>query len=156
MSSEDARGEETDSSTESTGDSLTGEPVELKLPPRAQYLPVLRATLGVVAGSMSFDYDEIMQLRVAVSEAFELAIEHLQGQHDPPENASLSVTFIAHPDWLEITVMDPGVPAGAVESAEEVESRVVLDSLLDSVEFGVLAAGSRVTRMVKCKSRRGD
>ncbi len=156
MSSEEARGEETDSSTESTGESLTGETVELKLPPRARHLPVLRATLGVVAGSMSFDYDEIMQLRVAVSEAFELAIEHLQGQHEPRENTSLAVTFVAHPDWLEITVMDPGVPSGAVESAKEMESRVVLESLLDSVEFGVLAAGSRVTRMVKHKSRRGD
>jgi anti-sigma regulatory factor (Ser/Thr protein kinase) len=156
MSSEEARGREADSSTESTGDSLAGEPVELKLPPRAQYLPVLRATLGVVAGSMSFDYDEIMQLRVAVSEAFELAIEHVQAQRDPPENVSLSVTFVAYPDRLEITVMDPGAPSGAVESAEDVESKVVIESLLDSVEFGLLVSGSRVTRMVIRKSRRGD
>ena len=105
---------------------------------------------------MSFDYDEIMQLRVAVSEAFELAIEHLQAQRDPPENVSLSVTFVAYPDRLEITVMDPGAPSGAVESAEDVESKVVIESLLDSVEFGVLISGSRVTRMVIRKSRRGD
>ena len=42
---------------------------ELRLPPKSQYVSILRATVGVIAGNMSFNYDEIIQIRTAVSEA---------------------------------------------------------------------------------------
>ena len=153
MSRAVASGEETGSGTEQIKDSPMGETVELRLPPRAHYLPVLRATLGVVAGNMSFDYDEILQLRVAVSEAFELAIEHSRAAGDAPGVDALAVTFVVHPASLEILVTDPDPVSGGAESARESESRAVLESLLDRVEFGVRAGGAKVTRMVKRRSR---
>ena len=49
--------------------------IEIKLPPSSEYLAVVRATIGVIAGNMSFNYDEVIQLRVAASEVFSLAME---------------------------------------------------------------------------------
>lgn len=59
------------------GGSWTNDTIELRLPLKPQYLPILRATTGVVAGVVGFNYDEIMQLRVAVSEVFDLALKHI-------------------------------------------------------------------------------
>lgn len=59
------------------GGSWTNDTIELRLPLKPQYLPILRATTGVVAGVVGFNYDEIMQLRVAVSEVFDLALKHV-------------------------------------------------------------------------------
>jgi anti-sigma regulatory factor (Ser/Thr protein kinase) len=152
MSNPKARGEETDSKEESTGQDLTDDTVELRLPPKTQYLPVLRAATGVVAGTLSFNYDEILQLRVAVSEAFGLAIRHLKESQESTAITTLSVHFIVGSNELEILVTDPGTGPSPVEGAEDGESRAVLECLLDRVEFGVEAAGARVIRMVKRNS----
>ena len=40
--------------------------VHLRLPVKPEYLAVLRATTGVIAGNMDFNYDEVMQIRVAM------------------------------------------------------------------------------------------
>ena len=59
MSSEKSKGEETDSTRESLEEGPAHDTIELRLPAKADYLPVLRATVGVIAGTMSFDYDKI-------------------------------------------------------------------------------------------------
>ena len=55
----------------SQGRPLTSAIVHVRLPLRIEYLPVLRSMAGVVGGVSSLGYDQIMQLRLAVSEAFE-------------------------------------------------------------------------------------
>ena len=51
----------------------TQDVVELRLPLKSEYVNVIRATVGVIAGTLDFTYDEVMQFRVALSEIFELA-----------------------------------------------------------------------------------
>ncbi len=55
---------------------MTDDLIELHLPPKAEYVPIVRALAGVIAGEMSFTYDEIVQIRVAVSELFEIGVRN--------------------------------------------------------------------------------
>ena len=56
---------------------MTNDVIEVRLPPKPEYLPVIRAAVGVIVGTMFFNYDEIIQIRVAAAEAFELAIRQI-------------------------------------------------------------------------------
>ena len=149
MANQQIRGEGADRARESSGKTLADNEVELRLPAKPEYLPVLRATVGVIAGSMSLNYDEILHVRVAVSEAFSLAVRHLQAGDAPPDVRTAIVSFVISPDRLEVQVTDPIVGPDKVEDSEEAESRAVIESLMDDVEFGAEAAGRSVIRLVK-------
>ena len=58
MSNEGPGPEENDWAKGPRGQS-TDDTLVLRLPLKSDYLPVLRAALGVIAGSMSFTYDEV-------------------------------------------------------------------------------------------------
>ena len=126
--------------------------IELRLPPTSDYLSVLRATIGVIAGGMSFNYDEIIQLRVAVSEAFNLAIRRVVPEEQTGTASNLTVRFTVETERLEILIPSPhGYPAPrAVE--EEIESQALLESLMDEVQLGGGSADEPVISMAKYKS----
>lgn len=108
--------------------------VELRLPLRLQYLNVIRATVGVIAGTLDFTYDEVMQFRVALSEIFELAT-HLAEHEGAEHPGDISFRFEPQPDGLAIRV---GAAVNVVRdlvAEDQDESRALLDSLMDSVEF---------------------
>ena len=128
---------------------MTDNTVEVRLPARPEYVSVLRAAVGVIAGSMSFNYDEILHLRVAVSEAFSLALKHAKLRDGHPEVSRMSVSFMVAPGELEIRVTDPDVDVAVVAQADEAESRAVLESLVDRVEFRLAGAGESVISLVK-------
>ena len=151
MSNEAAREDDTDRTSESTGDSLANGEIEVRLSPKSEYLPVLRAIVGVAAGILSFNYDEIVQLRVAVSEAFELAVGHPNVGEQAHGVGRVAVRLVLKSHELEISVTGPGALPGGVAGVG-MESRALLESLLDEVDFDAGAGGQRVIRMVKRKS----
>ena len=155
MASNEVRGEGVIRKGELPIGNKAGRSVELRLPATPEYLPVLRATAGVVAGNLSFNYDEILQIRVAVSEAFGLALDHARGPGESPEISSLTVTFVVEPEALEILIAYPAAALKPAAGGDESESRAVIESLVDAVEYGVEPAGTRVIRMVKLKSDGG-
>ena len=120
--------------------------VQLRLPLKPEYLSVLRATVGVTAGSVNFDYGEIMQLRVVVSELFELAARHCSGSGG---DDVLDVSIEVSPDRLEMRIGGPRDYLDGLAVEERQESQALLESLMDEVEFG--AQGSMV-RLVKYKA----
>ena len=134
---------------ESRGEYLAGDVVEVRVPARTEFLTVLRAVVAVVAGGMSFNYDEIVQLRVAVSEAFGLAVRHMRRGDVSGETDGVTATFVMGAGGLEVVVTDPGFISGETESAEDAESRAVLESLMDSVELGAETSGQKVIRLAK-------
>ena len=136
----------------STGGSLASDIIELRLPLKREYLPLLRATMGVVAGSLSFRYDEIMQLRVAVAEVFDLAMDHVTRRGRSVEENGLEVRFAMEPDRIEILITGPKDYTASLDSEEGKESQALLKSLTDRVEFGIDVAGKSGVRMVKYKS----
>lgn len=126
--------------------------IELRLPLKPEYLTILRATTGVVAGVVSFNYDEIMQLRVAVSEVFDLAMKYVMPGIGTSGVKELVVRFPVHPDKLEILIMGPRDYTSYFNTGEGRESLALLRSLVDKVEFGAKVADKTVIRMVKYRS----
>ena len=130
--------------------------IEIRLPANSEYLSVLRATVGVLAGSMSFNYDEIIQLRVAVSEAFHIAVRRYALEGADPSSREVTMRFVLQTDRIEILI--PNLLDYTVQSAseEEVESQALLESLMDEVEYGSGALDQPVVRMAKYNTVRED
>ena len=123
--------------------------IEVRLPPISDYLSVLRATVGVLAGGMAFNYDEIIQLRVAIAEAFSLAVRRVTLDGEPSVPAELAVRFVLETDRIEIHIPTPRDSSLRLGVDEEVESRALIESLMDEADFGGEACGKTFIRMAK-------
>ena len=123
--------------------------IEVRLPPSPDYLPVIRATVGVLAGIMSFNYDEILQLRVAVSEAFNLATRWAKKEGEVTGPDEVSLRFVVTADQMEILVTNRLGFIGQIDTERELESCATLESLMDGVQFGGGAANEPLIRMTK-------
>ena len=129
---------------------MAGDTIELKLPLKADYLAVLRASAGVIAGGLSMTYDQVMQLRVALSEVFELALRSADcGGTAPAADDSLTVRFIVGPGTLEILVFGPDAYTGYLDQEVGRESKALLESLMDEVCYGSGDGDANVLRLVK-------
>ncbi len=123
--------------------------IELRLPLKLEYLSVIRATVGVIAGTLDFTYDEVMQFRVALSEIFELAT-HLAEDEGADGPGDISFRFEPQPDGLGVRV---GASVNVVRdlvAEDQDEGRALLDSRMDSVEFDT----DGTVHMVKYRSVR--
>ena len=125
--------------------------IELRLPPRSEYLTLVRAAVGVISGGMSFNYDEIIQLRVAVSEAVQMATQWATQEEIEATGAQLVVRFTVDPDRLEILLPVPEGLARPITAEPDEEGLALLQSLVEEVEFGGGAAGEHLIRLVKYK-----
>ena len=110
--------------------------IDVRLPPTPDYLPVLRATVGVLAGIMLFNYDEIIQLRTAVAEAFNLASRWPEQEVASDDTEGVSMRFVVAANTLEILVSNRPGFIGQIDIEREVESCAILESLMDEVRFG--------------------
>lgn len=72
------------------------EEIELTIPARAEYVAVVRLTAAGIAARMLFSYDDIEDLKIAVSEACAAAVQAGGDQ--------VTVRFGMTPDRLEIRV----------------------------------------------------
>ena len=133
---------------------MTREVIQLRLPPKLKYLPVLRATTRAVAGGMSFNYDEIIQLGVAVSEAFELAVKYVTGQGRESDVPDLVVCFQEVAEGIEIMIPNPANDNRPFQPDDESEqeSQALLKSLTDELELGAGNPDRPMIRMVKYRA----
>ncbi|KAA9002110.1 anti-sigma B factor RsbW [Paenibacillus spiritus] len=106
--------------------------VTLQLPASAEYVDIVRLNLYGIASKMGFSYEEIEDMKVAVSEACNNSVLYAYGQED----GIVDVIFEVGSDALSITVKDEG------ESFERMESsgdRLSLhDKDLNEVQIGGL------------------
>ena len=98
---------------------------------------------------MSFNYDEIIQLRVAVSEAVQMATQWATQEEIEATGAQLVVRFTIDRDWLTILLTVPEGLSRPVTAEPDEEGLALLQSLVDEVEFGGGAAGEPLIRMIK-------
>lgn len=119
--------------------------IEVRLPINSDYLPLLRANVGVIAGIMLFNYDEILQLRVAVSEAFNLAIRWANKEGDD----EVLMRFVVKTNEIEILITGRRGFIGKIDAEQEVESFATLKALMDQVRFGDGAQNEPMIRMTK-------
>ena len=136
---------------------MTTERFELRLPLKSQYLSVLRATVGAIGGRISFPYDQIVELRVAVSEVLTLMMKHIPLTNDliragVPTEDRLNVNFAIEPDRIEILMTCSADYARRWDTEEWRETEALLGSLMDEVGYGIEGTGETIVRMMKRKS----
>ncbi|MBY6024573.1 anti-sigma B factor RsbW [Priestia aryabhattai] len=122
--------------------------VEMKIPAKPDYVAIIRLTLSGVANRMGFSYDDIEDMKIAISEACTNAVQHAYKEN---ENGEVKVGFGLFSDRLEIMVVDKGESfdfeelkekIGPYETAEEVEmlpegglGLYLIETLMDEVKM---------------------
>ncbi len=91
--------------------------IQVKVPAKPEYVGVIRLTISGIASRMGFSYEDIEDLKVAVSEATTNVVSHA---YEQKETGELSLGFGVYEDRLEIMVSDQGESF----DFEEVKSRI--------------------------------
>jgi len=105
--------------------------VTLNLPASAEYVDIVRLNLYGIASKMGFSYEEIEDMKVAVSEACNNSVLYAYNQ----EGGMVEVLFQVTPDALSITVRDEGE---SFDSVGAVGDRSLHDKDLSEVQIGGL------------------
>lgn len=79
--------------------------IEMKSPAKPEYVGIIRLTLSGIASKMGYSYDDIEDLKIAVSEACTNAVQHA---YKLDKSGEVSVRFGVFEDRLEIVVADQG------------------------------------------------
>ncbi|WP_438349108.1 anti-sigma B factor RsbW [Paenibacillus sp. FA6] len=106
--------------------------VVITLPASADFVDVVRLNLYGIASKMGFSYEEIEDMKVAVSEACNNSILHAYGQ----EGGIVEVTFEIKGDILSIIVKDEGEIFEDISA--QTEGKTLHDKELDDVDIGGL------------------
>jgi serine/threonine-protein kinase RsbW len=80
--------------------------IEMKIPARPEYVGVIRLTSSGIAGRMGFSYDDIEDLKIAISEACTNAVQHA---YKTNEKGEVVIGFGLYKDRLEVMVADQGM-----------------------------------------------
>ncbi|KOP66498.1 serine/threonine protein kinase [Bacillus sp. FJAT-18019] len=105
--------------------------VTLNLPASAEYVDIVRLNLYGIASKMGFSYEEIEDMKVAVSEACNNSVLYAYSQ----EGGMVEVLFQVTSDSLSITVRDEGE---SFDSVGAVGDRSLHDKDLSEVQIGGL------------------
>jgi serine/threonine-protein kinase RsbW len=79
--------------------------VEMKIPAKPEYVGVIRLTISGIASRMGYTYEEIEDIKIAVSEACTNAVQHAYPEDEAGE---VIVGFGIYEDKLETMVADSG------------------------------------------------
>ncbi|NBD23950.1 anti-sigma B factor RsbW [Paenibacillus glycinis] len=103
---------------------LTEDVITLQVPASAEYIDLVRLTLYGLAVKMGFSYEEIEDMKVAVSEACNNAVLYAYGDlsageaaQAPTPSPRIEVRFVKKDDALSIVVKDDGRSFDAVAAA---------------------------------------
>ncbi|ETT49196.1 MULTISPECIES: anti-sigma B factor RsbW [unclassified Paenibacillus] len=106
--------------------------VLLQLPASAEYVDIVRLNLYGIASKMGFTYEDIEDMKVAVSEACNNSVLYAYGQAD----GMVDVIFEVGSSVLSITVKDEGESFDSLDASGE---RLTLhDKELNDVQVGGL------------------
>jgi serine/threonine-protein kinase RsbW len=137
--------------------------IELKIPASSQWVRVARLTVAGVASRLHFGIDAVEDIKLAVAEAINNAIQHAPvAQGSAP---SVTITLESDENGLWISVADEGrlhegldVPAEAAEEAEPAELHdlpegglglLLIRSLMDEVSYESGSHEDTVVKMFK-------
>lgn len=79
--------------------------IEMKVPAKPEYVGVVRLSISGIASRMGFSYEEIEDLKIAISEAMSNATTHAYEEEDGGE---ITIGFGLYENRLEIMVADRG------------------------------------------------
>lgn len=81
-------------------------PIKLRIPAEADYLDIVRAALYAIAAKAGFAYEDIEDMKVAITEACSNAILHAYKGND--DRGEVDIEFLSSEGGLSITVRDYG------------------------------------------------
>jgi len=84
---------------------MTNPRIHLTIPAQAEYIDIVRLTLYGVTNKAGFSYEEIEDMKVAVSEACTNVVLHA---YDFQHSGQIHVTFQIDNDYICISVRDSG------------------------------------------------
>ena len=76
--------------------------IDLSIPANPEYVSIVRLTASVIANNMGFDFEEIEDIKVAVSEACNNAVVHSKKEDN------FEIKFIKESEKIGIEVKDNG------------------------------------------------
>lgn len=79
--------------------------IEMKLPAKPEYVGVVRLSVSGIANRMGFSYEDIEDVKIAVSEAITNAVTHA---YCDEENGEITIGFGVYENRLEVMVADNG------------------------------------------------
>ena len=117
--------------------------VELRIPARAEWVAVARLAVSAIANRLAFSFEEIEDLKLALSEACANCI-----QHAGAEGEGIDITFEVLSDAVRIAVRDRVGQGQSAACALPVASQMrdertegvgmyIIQSLMDVVEYKV-------------------
>jgi serine/threonine-protein kinase RsbW len=101
------------------------ERVEVRIPSNPAYERVVRASAAEIGQSLGFSRERVEDLKLAVSEAVNNAIEHGNRKE---AGQPVAVEFVLEADRLEIVITDHGAGAGYVDFSRRVVEEQNLDA----------------------------
>lgn len=119
----------------------------MTFPAKPEYVGVVRLVVSGIANRMGYTYDEIEDIKIAVSEACGNAVQHAYDDH---QNGEVKLACGVYADRLEITIEDSGKTfaddvkrqAAPVEETTEIESLhegglglFLIEALMDDVSI---------------------
>lgn len=122
--------------------------VELQIPCRPEYVSVARLTVAGVASRLPFGYDVIEDIKQAVAEACNNAVEYGRPEGLSPDEATVVVRCVVTNSALQVEVIDQG-PGFDPERTEKGLGMTIMEVLMDEVEYIRPCEGGMVIRMVK-------
>ncbi|UHA74766.1 anti-sigma B factor RsbW [Paenibacillus sp. 481] len=143
------------------------EQVKLTLPAQAEYVDLVRLTLYGIASRIGFTYEEIEDMKVAVSEACNNSVLYAYNRHD----GMVEIVFDIGEHELSLTVIDEGEsfdannkPNGVQgwhhKQLDEVQAGglgfYLMQALMDEVEISSTAGQGTVVKMKKRKLFSGE
>ena len=90
--------------------------VEMKIPAKPEYVGVIRLTISGIASTMGYTYEQIEDIKIAVSEACTNAVQHAYPEE---EGGEVIVGFGIYEDKLETMVADSGQSFNFIQTKEE-------------------------------------
>jgi serine/threonine-protein kinase RsbW len=90
--------------------------VEMKIPAKPEYVGVIRLTISGIASNMGYTYEQIEDIKIAVSEACTNAVQHA---YPEGQTGEVIVGFGIYEDKLETMVADHGQSFNFIQTKEE-------------------------------------
>ena len=116
--------------------------IELTIPAQSDWVRVARLTVAAVAARLDFSFDAVEDIKVAVAEAINNAIQH--GPHDETPHICIAMEPTNEGLWIivtdrghvenELSVQNSGVHQEGAELPEGGMGFLLIRSLMDRVE----------------------
>ncbi|KEF38829.1 serine-protein kinase RsbW [Schinkia azotoformans MEV2011] len=108
--------------------------IEMRVPAKPEYVGVIRLTASGIANRMGFSFEDIDDIKVAISEATTNAVDHAYGEH---ESGDVHLRFGIYEDRLEVSVADNGKSFNFRESTYKTEPYNKSSSIEEMREGGL-------------------